>query len=266
MVSLPVKFSIITSTYNAGDLLFETAESLRKQTHQHFEWIVIDGASEDGTLLTIQSIGPLIHKAVSEPDSGIYEAWNKAVPFIRGDWVLFLGAGDALASPTVLGEVSERIRSLPDSVTIAYGSTLATSPETGEVQRTLAQKWQGLEGPWTAARPVLPPHPACFHRATLFRDGFRFDTKCRIAADTELLIKELSGNRGSDIGLVVARFRLGGISNNRRHRLRKIAEVIYINHKLGIFFRRPFYQIAVLAVNVIKHFYYLTFSTRRNRG
>jgi glycosyltransferase involved in cell wall biosynthesis len=248
-----MKFSVITSTFNAGQSLAVTGRSLRAQSYRNFEWIIVDGASTDDTVAVARSLGDLISVLISEPDSGIYSAWNKALPVITGDWVLFLGAGDELYGNATLGEVSTLLSSMAQNVSVAYGSVMEVDQYTGQELRLRDETWQGLDGPWVAGRPTLPSHQGAFHRATLFSDGFRFDDRCKISSDNEILLREFLKGHGAKLQLTVARFRVGGLSYTRTNRLRMIAESVYINLKVGIFFRRPFYQIAVLGSNLIKH-------------
>ena len=91
-----------------------------------------------------------------------------------------------------------------------------------------------------------------FHGVRVF-DGFRFDRRCRISADNEILLRELLAGRGAKLELMVARFEAGGVSAQPANRLRMVCESIYINWKLGIFRCRPLYQIAVLALNAMIH-------------
>ena len=113
-MSAPV-LSVITVCYNSSNVLPATIDSLLIQTWTQFEYLVIDGASKDET-------GPLLDhtrslflekkipfRSVSEPDKGIYDAMNKGVRMARGKWLLFLNAGDLLASPDTL----EKIFSVP---------------------------------------------------------------------------------------------------------------------------------------------------------
>lgn len=88
------RFSIITATFNSGELFGRTADSLRSQRFRDFEWIVIDGASRDDTVARIQALAGEISFWVSEKDRGISEAWNKGLAKARGEYVLFLNAGD----------------------------------------------------------------------------------------------------------------------------------------------------------------------------
>ncbi|WP_460193600.1 glycosyltransferase [Thermosynechococcus sp. FA-CM-4201] len=88
--------SIITATYNAAEHLPGLIESIRQQTDKDFEWIVIDGASQDRTLEIIKNARDVITDYVSEPDCGIYHALNKGIKFARGDYYLVVGADDKL--------------------------------------------------------------------------------------------------------------------------------------------------------------------------
>ena len=251
----PIKFTIVTSTFNAGTSLADTARSLQNQTYRHIEWIIIDGASTDDTVELARSFGNLVTALVSEPDSGIYSAWNKALPLITGDWVLFLGAGDELYQERTLADVATCLSSVASDVSIAYGNVIVVDEETRTDLRLRNDSWMGLEGPWITGRPALPCHQGVLHRISLFTDGFKFDIKCKIAADGEIMLREFLKGHGEKLQLTVTRFLWGGISSRRTNRLRMIAEIVYINMKVGVFYRRPFYQIAVLGSNVVKHFF-----------
>ena len=245
-------FSIITSTYNAAVALPETARSLAQQTCQDFEWIVMDAASTDGTADVARSFGRLATVVVSEPDSGIYEAWNKALARVRGKWLLFMGAGDALYAADVLEKVAKLLENVGPNITTAYGDVTVYDAGTGMDTRVRSHVFQGLDGPWGGGRPLLPCHQGVFQRAEVF-ENFRFDQRCRISADNETLLRELLAGRGQKLDLMVARFESGGVSANPKNRLRMVSESVYINWKIGIFRWRPAYQLAVLAVNLLAH-------------
>ena len=249
----PIKFSVVTSTFNAGQSLARTAESLRRQSYRNFEWIIVDGASTDDTVEIARSFGELVTVLISEPDSGIYSAWNKVLPLITGDWVLFLGAGDELYNEETFHQVADLLSATSPDISIAYGNVAEMDDQTGSELRVRSETWMGLDGPWVAGRPVLPCHQGAFHRSSLFFGGFKFDTRCRISSDNEVMLREFISGHGVKLPLTVARFVLGGVSFHRINRLRMIAESIYINLKVGIFFRRPAYQLAVLASNAVKH-------------
>lgn len=248
------KFTILTAARNAADGLAATAASLREQRFKDLEWVVIDGASLDDTRQRIETFDGLDIIFVSEPDTGIYSALNKGLALVRGQWLLILGAGDALCDGDVLATVAEHLDSLPGEITTAYGFVAVHDPATGKVERVWDRTWEGLDGPWGGGRPKLPCHQGVFQRSDLFvRDGFRFDERCRISADNEILLREFAAGRGRKLDVMVARFEAGGTSAQERNRLRMVWESVRINWKLGIFWRRPFYQAAVLAWNALQH-------------
>src|SRR5690606_30099751 len=100
--------SIITVTFNCRDLLPRTLESVQEQSFPGIEHVIVDGASTDGTLDLIRAHADRLGSWVSEPDKGIYDAMNKGLHMARGEYVLFLNAGDTFFSKDTVGEVSPR--------------------------------------------------------------------------------------------------------------------------------------------------------------
>ena len=96
-------FSVITVTRNNLEGLRRTHESLRAQSCADYEWIVIDGASDDGTAGYLQGTGAVW---LSESDRGIYDAMNKGIDRARGDHLIFMNAGDVFAAPDVLEKLA----------------------------------------------------------------------------------------------------------------------------------------------------------------
>ncbi len=102
-----MQFSIITITYNNLAGLEATRASLQAQTCRDFEWIVVDGGSTDGTLNALQNWQHEISAMVSERDDGPYDAMNKGIDLARGEYVLFINSGDAIAGPDVLTRLAQ---------------------------------------------------------------------------------------------------------------------------------------------------------------
>ena len=94
------KFSVITVTYNAEKVLEDTIQSVIAQTYHHVEYIIVDGASKDGTLSIIDRYRPRIHTVVSEPDKGLYDAMNKGIALASGDYLCFLLSLIHISEPT----------------------------------------------------------------------------------------------------------------------------------------------------------------------
>jgi len=122
------QFTLITSTLNSGATLERCLRSVAGQMHDSFEHLIADGASSDSTLQIIDHFCqhyPL-RLACSAPDSGLYQAWNRAVEQARGEWILFLGSDDFLISSDILSRVAEALASDPRlaSRRFLYGDTI----------------------------------------------------------------------------------------------------------------------------------------------
>ncbi len=120
--------TIITVCRNAREALSITMDNVLSQTWRQFEYLAIDGASEDGTPELLEqsqarfSQDRIPFRFVSEKDEGIYDAMNKGCRMAQGTWLLFLNAGDLLAASDVL----ERVFQEPSQAQILYGDTLCS--------------------------------------------------------------------------------------------------------------------------------------------
>jgi glycosyltransferase involved in cell wall biosynthesis len=96
--------SVVSLTLNCAEALALTAASLEMQDHTSFEWVIQDGGSTDHTLAAVEA-ADVPYRIYQEADTGIYDAANKSIGHCRGEWVLFLHAGDWLAGPKALSKV-----------------------------------------------------------------------------------------------------------------------------------------------------------------
>ena len=121
-------FSVITITYNAEKVLEDTIQSVISQTYHHVEYIIVDGASTDRTMDIVQRYRTRIHKVVSEPDKGLYDAMNKGMELATGDYLCFLNAGDCFHEDDTLQRIVHSLPShfLPD---VIYGNTAVVDIE-----------------------------------------------------------------------------------------------------------------------------------------
>lgn len=101
-----MKISVITISYNAIAGIEKTLASVAKQDYHDFEYIVVDGMSTDGTVEIIRKYQQHITRWVSEPDNGIYNAMNKGVRMAKGDYCIFMNAGDYFVNASVLSKVA----------------------------------------------------------------------------------------------------------------------------------------------------------------
>ena len=180
--------TIITSTRNAARQLPNAIEAVRRQSYSNFEWIIIDGASTDKTIELIEEAGDVVDRWVSEPDSGIYDAWNKGLELARGEWICFLGADDWLWDPNILVKLSAVLNQAYPLFRVVYGRVAIVNS---------AREVLFYEGiPWPKVRRrfqslMCIPHPGLMHHHSLFEEHGFFDPSFRIAGDYELLLREL---------------------------------------------------------------------------
>jgi glycosyltransferase involved in cell wall biosynthesis len=236
---------IITSTKNCAQALEATARSIRAQSVRPLQWIVADGASTDGTLDVIRANLDLITDWHSERDTGIYDAWNKACRHVRADWMLFLGAGDALASADVVERAGRSLADLPSEVVLGYGDVVADHRQARWIRRGEVD----LNG-WELYKPALPDHQGVFQRSSLLQ-ALRFDESYRVAADSKFLIESLRQGSARYLDLVVSVMLPGGISQDPRHCMLVMREVLRLETELG--YRIPFARkLVFVAITLIK--------------
>ncbi len=221
-----MKISIITVAYNSARTIGDTLASVAGQTHYDIEHIVIDGASTDDTLAVVQSHGAHVRKTVSEPDGGIYDAMNKGLALASGDFVGFLNADDMLAAPTVIASIAAAA-SAP-SIDAACGDLVYVRQDRSDA---VVRYWRcgefsqsGLRHGW------MPPHPTLYVRRSLLAELGGFDTRLRIAADYDFMLRCLKrpGMKVAYVPKVLVKMRLGGASNRSlQAMLRKSREDLF---------------------------------------
>ncbi len=200
------KISIITINYNNASGLKKTMESVLKQTSPDFEYIVIDGGSNDGSVAVIDQHRDKLTVALSEKDSGIYNAQNKGIQYAKGEYLLFLNSGDYLVNNNILNDVSSALR----GVDIVYGDII-TIDKAGQTYKSLPDEM-------TARHFMLSTlwHPASFIRKELFDTYGAYNENYRISSDYEFFVKAVVKFKVSTrhIALPITVFDLNGVSNN----------------------------------------------------
>lgn len=117
-MNLP-KISIVTVTFNAEAYVLGTMESVFSQTYTNWEYILVDGRSTDQTMLLVEKHKSRFAHIISEPDKGIYDAMNKGLKLAKGEYIIFMNAGDRFANSTVL----ENIFNSTSNADVYYGDT-----------------------------------------------------------------------------------------------------------------------------------------------
>ena len=193
----PGHVSIIIVTYNAAQYLQNCLNSIYAQEHQGIDIIIIDGKSTDGTVNILANNTSKIHFWLSEKDEGIYDAMNKALPKITGQWVYFLGADDEL-----LPDFSNMVQQLTYDRTIYYGNVLVEG-----IKRS------GMILPYYMAKGGIY-HQAIIYPKAVF-DNYKYNIKYRIAADYALNMQLYKDKRFkfTYVDLTIAKYNHTGLSS-----------------------------------------------------
>jgi glycosyltransferase involved in cell wall biosynthesis len=214
--------SVIVAVYNGAATLQQCIDSVANQTYPDVELIIIDGGSTDGTVQLLERNQRKISYWLSEPDKGIFNAWNKGLDIAAGEWISFLGADDFLWDSTVLERMADKLELLPQEIRVAYAQIMMI--ELGNrPNRPKGQPWKEVKGDFLDCMSI--PHVGLMHRRSLFEQHGKFDETFRIAGDYELLLRELISHDAAFLdGITVAAQRLGGISTNHSSYLRTLKE------------------------------------------
>lgn len=183
-------FSIITVTYNAAKTLPATISSVDTQTCRDYEHLIIDGASTDSTLsIAHDSVNPK-RLILSEPDKGIYDAMNRGLELAKGQYVIFLNAGDRFHEATTLADFAQAISEY-DIPGIVYGQTILVDSDGRKIadRHIMAPKELTLS---SFANGMTVCHQAM---AILKRITMPYDLKYRYSADYEWVIRCLQHSR-----------------------------------------------------------------------
>lgn len=236
--------------YNGAATLRQCLESVKQQTYRDIELIVIDGGSSDGSLEILKQFSSIIDYWESQPDRGIYHAWNKGLDHVTGDWVNFLGADDYFPRPDVLDLVTAEISRCSPDIRIVYGREAITS-QSGEFLEVLGDPWEKIADRFMIEMCI--PHTAVFHHASLFRDGGRFNEAFRIAGDYELLLRELKHRSAKLLpDVVVKAVRCTGVSKDWTHAVESVKEEARAKRMNGIFPYRLRWMV-LMAKALVKH-------------
>lgn len=202
---MSVGISVITAVYNAEAVLPGLIASLRAQTDQNFEWIVVDGQSSDRTLQVLHEAGALVARVISEADFGIYDALNKGVRVATGDYYLVLGADDVLR-PDAIALYRAAVQELGNPPDVVTAGVL----EGGVVHRARpGLAWLcGLQG-YVSTHSI----GALIRRSLHDEFGF-YSRKFPICAD-QLFLKRVgaAGARIKVCDFIAGEFGTGGVSS-----------------------------------------------------
>ena len=174
------------------------------------EHIVCDGSSSDGTLAIINSCAPN-SKVSSMNDAGIYDAMNRGIGLATGDVIGILNSDDVYAATDVIARVVALFAEHPEADIVYGGIEYVSKTDTSRVTR----RWlPGLGSDLAWRRGWMPPHPALFVRAKVYRDLGCYDTRLTLSSDYEFMLRAMHISKLRSVYLpdVLVMMRTGGAS------------------------------------------------------
>ncbi len=237
-----MKITIITVCYNAANTIEDTIVSVESQNYKNIEYIVIDGASDDGTADILRRHTKNITHWVSEPDKGIYDAMNKGLFLATGDIVGFLNADDIYASEDVLSIIAQEMTD--NNIEACYSDLMYVKKNDAS---TTVRYWKSCDFDEKLYKTGwCPPHLTFFARKSVYNHLGNFDTRFKLAADFDLLLRFLQVNRINTkyLPFVSVKMRMGGATNNSiKNIIKQNIEILQSYKKYDLKISIPYFLI-----------------------
>lgn len=241
---MALKISIVTACYNSGATVRESILSVARQNYPEVEHIIVDGASKDDTMEIVVANSIPGASIISEPDHGIYDAWNKGIRRATGDYIWLLNSDDQIFDSDTVKETANYILA-HNRPAFLYGKVNGYEASSG---------YTYVAGKPTELRDfVFGMRDFCILATIIRKDVFErigyFNTNYHISSDYDWAITLFKSLPGEDIlfyDRILTNFSVGGISNRRyREAYAEVAEIVwrhfsvsdYVLHKIFMSWR-----------------------------
>ena len=204
------KLSIIIATYNAEKYLTTCIDSILKDKTESVELIIIDGGSSDSTVNLIKSYKEQIDFFLSEPDKGIYDAWNKAIGVAKGEWVAFIGSDDVIY-PKALPIMLETLETVSEKTEFIFSKAQIIS-KTGKTVGYRGKEYLFNE----FKKGMTISHVFSLHRKSVFKKQGLFDLDYKICADYEFVMRYQNTLVSIFLPIVSVKMMIGGMSFSKK--------------------------------------------------
>tara|TARA_B110000238_G_C16106547_1_gene430685 strand:+ start:1029 stop:1781 length:753 start_codon:yes stop_codon:yes gene_type:complete len=233
-----MKISILTICYNRVKTIEETIQSVLSQDYPNIDYILIDGASTDGTQAVIEKYQNQLTTYISEPDKGMYHAINKGLAMATGDIVGLVHSDDTFYDEKVISKMVEAFLNAPDADAVYGDGLYVTNDETQKIVRNRIGghfSLRKLENGW------LPLHPTVYIKRNVLEKYGLYDTTFKIASDTEFLLRYLYKEKIKIAYLPIyfMRMKMGGLSTSKS----KAIEVLKEDYRVYKFHGLPGYAV-----------------------
>jgi len=227
------RITIIVASFNRARTLQRCIDRVAGQTYAFRELIVIDGGSTDGSVEILRANHGKIDHWLSEPDRGIYHAWNKGIALAKGDWICFLGADDYLHDSLALERMSALLAAVSPAQRVVYGRVMVVDASGAEIMQ-LGMPWARARRSFMRGTYCLPTPGVMFHRGLFQKHGL-FDESFSVAGDYEFLLRELRTSEPRYVAeIAVTDMQYGGISSRPESTLVSLREMRAARVKHGL--------------------------------
>ncbi|MBC2736699.1 MAG: glycosyltransferase [Desulfobacteraceae bacterium] len=206
-----MKISIITAGYNCANTILDTIESIKEQSYDNIEHIIVDGNSNDNTINIIKQNAQRIYKIISEPDNGIYDAFNKGIYASTGDIVGFLNSDDIFAHRNVVKKIANTFKNT--NIDAVYGDVIVFRPN--QHNKIFRYSDSSKFTSKLLARGCMPAHPTMYCKKEVYQRIGNYKTTYKIASDFEFVIRLFNDLSLKTIYIneVLVKMRKGGVSS-----------------------------------------------------
>lgn len=203
-------FSVVVAVLNGEKTIQKCIDSISSQTYPYKELIIIDGNSTDSTVNKIKFNSDKIEYWESQPDKGIYNAWNKALDHVSGDWVGFIGADDYFAHDGALAYMAAAIESNDYDVICSRGALIDSR---GRVRYEYGKSfsWENLKKGHAIC------HPGSFYNVRLFKKFGKFKESYVILGDYDFNLRHVKTSKAIFLDRVITCVGDSGISKRKQH-------------------------------------------------
>ena len=198
------RVTVITAVFNAEGTLSRCIESVLSQDYRDVEYILMDGGSTDNSVEIIKRYADRVTWR-SEPDRGIYDAWNKSLAIATGEWIAFLGADDFYLPGAITAYMDAASKCDLDYI----------SSQVRWVHPSGSSKMIGIGWTWPQFQALMTTaHVGSMHRYTLFERYGAYDISYRIVGDYEMLLRPRNLLRAGFLPRVTVEMQAGGASDS----------------------------------------------------
>jgi glycosyltransferase involved in cell wall biosynthesis len=246
------KISVITITFNSEKTLERTIKSVINQTYKNLEYIIIDGGSTDKTIDIINKYKDKINIVVSEPDNGIYDAFNKGIRKSSGEIISILNSDDWYESNT-LKEVEGLSKKINHSEYIICTKFRRWFNNKQYSEIPLKIKTRNKRNIFV---DLGVGHPATFVSKSVYTKIGMYDVNYKISADSEFLLRSyFSGILFIELNETLVNMQDGGISNSPKFLRAKLKERKSIrNQYMSIYKNNCFFMYEFIKLNILSIF------------